>query len=82
MAAADAIRKAGLPVVETRYAFCTNGSGSSRLGIPTIGFGPGNEGQAHTRDEFIEVEQVEKALSGFLELGHALASDERQMLLF
>jgi acetylornithine deacetylase/succinyl-diaminopimelate desuccinylase family protein len=33
----------------------------SRAGIPSIIFGPGSIGQAHTADEFVELRQVERA---------------------
>ncbi|HZS94994.1 MAG TPA: YgeY family selenium metabolism-linked hydrolase [Chloroflexota bacterium] len=57
--ASDGLRQAGIEPVLTHYAFCTNGSGTAgRLGIPTIGFGPGDETLAHRTDEFIEVEEL------------------------
>jgi succinyl-diaminopimelate desuccinylase len=39
----------------------TDGSKLSRAGIQTIVCGPGNIAQAHTADEFVEIEQVELA---------------------
>jgi acetylornithine deacetylase/succinyl-diaminopimelate desuccinylase-like protein len=35
------------------------------MGVPTIGFGPSSEALAHTVDEYIEVDQVEKAAKGY-----------------
>ena len=39
----------------------TDGSKLARAGIQTVVCGPGDIAQAHTRDEFIEIEQVEMA---------------------
>ena len=39
----------------------TDGSKTSRAGIQTVVCGPGNIAQAHTADEFVEIEQVELA---------------------
>ena len=40
----------------------TDGSKLARAGIETVVCGPGDIAQAHTCDEFIEIEQVEKAV--------------------
>jgi acetylornithine deacetylase len=40
----------------------TDGSKLAQAGIETVVCGPGDIAQAHTRDEFIEIEQVEKAV--------------------
>jgi acetylornithine deacetylase/succinyl-diaminopimelate desuccinylase family protein len=42
--------------------YCTDGSKLSRAGIETVVCGPGDIAQAHTRDEFIEIEQLEMAV--------------------
>ena len=43
----------------TQYNFCTNGSHyAGEAGIKTIGLGPSRENLAHTRDEYVEVEQL------------------------
>lgn len=39
----------------------TDGSKTARAGIPTIVLGPGSINQAHTADEFVEIEQVVRA---------------------
>lgn len=45
----------------TQYNFCTNGSHyAGEAGIKTIGMGPSVERLAHTIDEYIEIEQLEK----------------------
>lgn len=46
------------PVID-KWHFSTNGIASmGRLGIPTIGFGPGNEAFAHITDERIPVDEL------------------------
>lgn len=57
---------ARLDAVLSHYAFATNGSGTAgRLGIPTIGFGPGNEELAHRSDEHIEIADLAAAARGY-----------------
>ena len=47
----------------TQYNFCTNGSHyAGEAGIPTLGLGPSRENLAHTADEYIELEQLYKAV--------------------
>ncbi|MBI2881761.1 MAG: YgeY family selenium metabolism-linked hydrolase [Candidatus Tectomicrobia bacterium] len=47
-----------------RWVFSTNGvSSMGRLGVPTIGFGPGNEVVAHSARERCEVEQLVNAMA-------------------
>lgn len=49
------------PVVN-RWTFSTNGVTISGVhGIPSVGFGPGNEEQAHTTDEWIEISDLVRA---------------------
>jgi putative selenium metabolism hydrolase len=43
------------------WDFSTNAVATVRLGIPTIGFGPGDYKQAHMRDERCEVSQILEA---------------------
>jgi acetylornithine deacetylase len=42
-------------------------------GIPAIVFGPGDIAQAHTKDEWIELEQVALAAEAYYRLALALA---------
>jgi acetylornithine deacetylase/succinyl-diaminopimelate desuccinylase family protein len=37
----------------------------SHLGIPSIAFGPGSSEPAHTKDEYIEIDQLEKGVTVF-----------------
>jgi putative selenium metabolism hydrolase len=60
------LRSSGLNPDITQYSFCTNGSHyAGEAGIRTIGFGPSRENQAHTIDEYIEVDQLLKAATGY-----------------
>lgn len=60
----------------TYYSFCTNGSHyAGEAGIPTLGFGPSHEELAHTVDEYIEIEQLERSAWGYAELCRALSTE-------
>jgi acetylornithine deacetylase len=48
----------------------TDASIISATGVPTVVFGPGSIAQAHTCDEFIEIDQLEFAADIF----HRIAS--------
>lgn len=51
------------------YSFCTNAARSAGLmDIPTIGFGPGREGDAHIADESCELAQLFGATEGYYAL--------------
>ena len=52
----------------TAYRFCTNGSVTADLGIPTIGYGPGDTELAHQPDEWIGIDQLERAARGYAAL--------------
>jgi acetylornithine deacetylase/succinyl-diaminopimelate desuccinylase-like protein len=65
-AALRGLKEAGFNPEITHYSFCTNGSHyAGEQGIKTIGFGPSKENLAHTIDEYIEIEQLEKATQGY-----------------
>ena len=58
-----------LPVaVLATAAYATNAGVFKAAGIPCVVFGPGSIQQAHTRDEFVELAQVELAARVFAEL--------------
>ena len=60
------VRSAGIEPEITTYSFCTNGSHyAGEAKIPTIGFGPSRENLAHTVDEYIEIDQLEKVCAGY-----------------
>ena len=51
------------------WAFSTDGVYTlGRAGIPTIGFGPGEERYAHTSDEQVRLEDVAKAARVYAQL--------------
>jgi putative selenium metabolism hydrolase len=65
---------AALAAEPSYWAFCTNGSGTAALGIPTIGYGPGDETLAHRVDEFIALEDLRAGARGYATLAAALTS--------
>ena len=67
------LRRAGLSPRLRAYQFCTNGAHSAgNLGVPTIGFGPSTEGHAHVTDEYIELEDLRAAASGYVGIVEAV----------
>lgn len=59
----------------TAYGFCTNGSYFAGVrGIPTIGFGPALPEDAHTPDEKIPIEHLDKAANAYRDITLALIS--------
>ncbi len=61
------LRAAGLDPGLSAYRFCTNAAFSAGwAGVPTVGFGPSAEGQAHVVDEYIELDQLFAAARGYL----------------
>lgn len=72
-AALAGLRTAGLGAELSHWSFCTNGSGSAgQLGLPTIGYGPGDEGQAHRVDEQIELADLRTGAQGYATIVDAL----------
>ena len=64
--AARGLRNAGLDPQMGAYRFCTNAAYSAGMaGVPTIGFGPGREEDAHVVDERIGVADVLTAERGY-----------------
>lgn len=60
------LQEAGIDAQLQTYSFCTNGSASAGLrGIPSLGFGPSAENQAHVCDEYIETAQLVQASKGY-----------------
>ena len=60
--AADAVAT-GLGSRPGAWRFGVNGTFMSEAGIPTVGIGPGDERWAHTRDEHVPVDELERAAS-------------------
>lgn len=64
--AARAVEDSGIPCRKIAYRFCTNAAETAGIrGIPTIGFGPSSEEQAHVMDEWVAVEQLVGAAAGY-----------------
>jgi putative selenium metabolism hydrolase len=68
----DALHSAGINAQLTHYAFCTNGSGTTARGIPTVGFGPGDETLAHQHNEYVELDALMQAARGYAAIAEAL----------
>jgi putative selenium metabolism hydrolase len=76
-AAVEALRASGLPAEVSHYRFTTNGSASAgRLGLPTIGYGPGEEARAHTADESIALSELQAGARGYAAIVSALLKSE------
>ena len=65
-AALAGLRAAGLQPQVGAYRFCTNGASSAGvLGVPTVGFGPAAEGDAHVVDERLAIGELVAACHGY-----------------
>jgi succinyl-diaminopimelate desuccinylase len=64
----------GRPFPPGIWGFATDGGHLMAAGIPTIGFGPGDEAQAHVVDEHIEITQLVEALAANAALVLALGA--------
>lgn len=65
-AALKGLRASGLNPRLSAYRFCTNAAYSvGTAGVPTIGFGPGTEADAHVVDERLSLEALEKVAEGY-----------------
>ena len=65
----------GRPVPPDSWSFATEGGPLMAVGIPTVGFGPGDETQAHVADEHIEIAQMVEALAANAALALALSRE-------
>ncbi|MPZ69375.1 MAG: YgeY family selenium metabolism-linked hydrolase [Actinobacteria bacterium] len=75
VAAAEAIETAiGRTPAISKWVFSTNGvSSAGRLGIPTVGFGPGTEIHAHTTEDQCPIDHLVKAAAGYAAMPKAIA---------
>lgn len=65
----NSLRSSGIDAKIDHYSFCTNGSCyAGEKGIKTLGFGPSKENLAHIVDEYIEIEELYKAVTGYYAL--------------
>ena len=68
-----ALNEMGYEPEITQYNFCTNGSHyAGEAGIKTIGMGPSVERLAHTIDEYVEIDQLEKVTECYYGIMKAL----------
>jgi putative selenium metabolism hydrolase len=71
--ALGAVRGAGIEAGLNCYRFCTNGAFSAGLaGIPTIGFGPATEADAHIINEKLRLDDLIGAARGYRAIGEAV----------
>lgn len=69
------VEAAGVQAVAVPIPYCTNGSSSAgEMGLPAIVLGPGSIKQAHAMDEFLEVEQLHKAVRVYREIAAKVLS--------
>ena len=59
---AAAAKVAGIDSKLVGVPYGTNAASIAAAGIPTVVFGPGSIAQAHTADEWIAIEQLERAV--------------------
>ncbi|MBN1765407.1 MAG: M20/M25/M40 family metallo-hydrolase, partial [Sedimentisphaerales bacterium] len=60
-----AAQKTGAQSTTQAVAYATDASAFNTLSVPTPIFGPGQPNKAHTRDEYIEIDQLEKGLFAY-----------------
>jgi putative selenium metabolism hydrolase len=72
--ARQGLRSVGLPDDTITVPYCTHASYTAGVaGIPTLIFGPSTIDLAHITDEYIEIEQLRKAATGFSALAQHLS---------
>jgi putative selenium metabolism hydrolase len=65
-ASLGALTLAGMQPTSRAYRFCTNAAYSAgTAGVPTIGFGPGSESDAHVTDERLRLQDLYAAAEGY-----------------
>ncbi|HEX7317571.1 MAG TPA: M20 family metallopeptidase [Pyrinomonadaceae bacterium] len=84
-AVARAVRRAhlqefGLDCEVAGAHYGTDGSKLARAGIETVVCGPGDIAQAHTKDEYIEVEQLERAVRLYTRVIEGWPRDVRRVM--
>lgn len=62
----EGLEKAGIQPGTRVYRFCTNAAYSAgEAGVPTIGFGPADEADAHRVNESLRLDELEAAARGY-----------------
>lgn len=78
-AALRGVQAAGLAPALGAYRFCTDAAYSAGVaGIPTVGFGPGREQDAHVIDERVLVDALLAARRGYQGIIEAVLGDAQQ----
>ena len=72
--AAEVLNSAGVSTTIAGELYTTNGNHFAAAGLPTIVTGPGDIAQAHTPDEYIDLEQLELGVQGYLALMNGLGA--------
>jgi len=68
-----ALRSVGIEAETGAYRFCTNAAYSAGVaGIPTLGFGPGAERDAHVINERLQLHELLAAAQGYAAIASAL----------
>ncbi|MBX3000586.1 MAG: YgeY family selenium metabolism-linked hydrolase [Caldilineaceae bacterium] len=71
----SALHGIGLNASPSAYRFCTNAAWSAGIAaIPTVGFGPGLESDAHIVDEKLKIEDLIAAAQGYKAIAEAMLS--------
>ena len=65
------LKEHGLPLLSLGAPFATHGSYYGGAGLPTVVLGPGEIHKAHTKDEYISVEQLERGVAVYMGLMRA-----------
>jgi putative selenium metabolism hydrolase len=67
------LKQVGLQPQVSAYHFCTNGAYSAGIaGVPTVGFGPATEGDAHVVDERLRLDDLFAAARGYHGMIHSV----------
>jgi putative selenium metabolism hydrolase len=67
------LQQVGLQPQVSAYRFCTNGAYSAGIaGVPTVGFGPATEGDAHVVDERLRLGDLFAAARGYYGIIHSV----------
>jgi len=75
------LRSAGFKPKIGAYRFCTNAAYSAGVaGVPTVGFGPGREEDAHTVDERLDLRALIAAKQGYCGIIESVLSGERRTI--
>lgn len=67
---AEIAQQFGQPSEPVGVPYATDAAPIAALGIPTVVFGPGSIDQAHTADEFIEIEKLRRGTEIFASLAY------------